>query len=145
MTRGQISAILHRLAGEPALRGSSFSDVPSSAYYGEAVAWAVRRGIVEGYPDGTFRPDLPVSRQQLAAILWRYARLEGADSGRRSSLRAYRDAGEAGGYAEEPLRWALAEGILQGTKDGYLQPQGRSARGQGAVLLVGFQALLERA
>jgi len=145
VTRGQIAAILHRLAGEPALRGFSFSDVPSSAYYGVAVAWAARRGIVEGYPDGTFRPDLPVSRQQLAAILWRYARLEGADSGRRSSLRAYRDAGEAGGYAEEPLRWALAEGILQGTKDGYLQPQGRAARGQAAVLLERFQALLERA
>ncbi|WP_300637221.1 glycosyl hydrolase family 18 protein [uncultured Oscillibacter sp.] len=143
VTRGQTAAILHRLAGEPVVRGSSFSDVSTSAYYGGAVAWAARRGIVEGFPDGTFRPDLPVSRQQLAAILWRYAKLEQADSGARAALQGFPDAGEVGGYAREPMRWALAEGILQGTKDGTLQPQGRAARGQAAVLLERFQSLLE--
>lgn len=145
VTRGQITAILHRLAGEPQVRGSSFSDVPASAYYAGAVAWAARRGVVEGFSDGTFRPDLPVSRQQLAAVLWRYAKLERADSGARASLRGYSDAGDVGGYAEEAMRWALAEGILQGTKDGTLQPQGRAARGQAAVLLERFQRLLEQA
>lgn len=143
VTRGQIAAILHRLAGEPAARGSSFSDVSASAYYGEAVAWAARQGVVEGFYDGTFRPDLPVSRQQLAAILWRYAGLEGADSGARASLRGYRDAGEVSGYAREAMSWALAEGILQGTRDQTLQPQGRAARGQAAVLLERFQKLLQ--
>ncbi len=143
VTRGQIAAILHRLAGEPVVRGSSFSDVPASAYYGGAVAWAARRGIVEGFSDGTFRPDLPVSRQQLAVILWRYAGLEKADSGARASLRGFPDAGEVGGYAREAMGWALAEGILQGTGDGTLQPQGRAARGQTAVLLERFQKLLE--
>lgn len=144
VTRGQAAAILHRLAGEPEVRGSSFSDVPASAYYAEAVAWAARRNIVEGFSDGTFRPDLPVSRQQLAAILWRYARLEQADSGARASLRSFSDAGEVGGYAREAMSWALAEGILQGARDGTLQPQGRAARGQAAVLLERFQALLEK-
>ena len=144
VSRQQIAAILHRLAGEPSLRGSSFSDVPSSAYYGEAVAWAVRRGIVEGYPDGTFRPDLPVSRQQLVSILWRYAKLERADRGSRASLRGFPDAGDVADYAGEAMSWALAEGILQGTKEGRLQPQGRAARGQTAVLLERFQTLLER-
>ena len=144
VTRGQAAAILHRLAGEPEVRGSSFSDVPASAYYAEAVAWAARRNIVEGFSDGTFRPDLPVSRQQLAAILWRYARLEKADSGARASLRGFSDAGEVGGYAREAMSWALAEGILQGARDGTLQPQGRAARGQAAVLLERFQALLEK-
>ena len=143
VTRGQIAAILHRLAGEPVVRGSSFSDVPASAYYGGAVAWAARRGIVEGFSDGTFRPDLPVSRQQLAVILWRYAGLEKADSGARASLQGFPDAGEVGGYAREAMGWALAEGILQGTGDGTLQPQGRAARGQTAVLLERFQKLLE--
>ncbi len=142
VTRGQVAAILHRLAGEPEVRGSSFSDVPASAYYAGAVAWAARRNIVEGFYDGTFRPDLPVSRQQLAAILWRYAKLERADSGARASLRGFSDAGEVGGYAQEAMSWALAEGILQGTKEGTLQPQGRAARGQAAVLLERFQALL---
>lgn len=145
VTRGQVAAILHRLAGEPEVRGSSFSDVPASAYYAGAVAWAARRNIVEGFYDGTFRPDLPVSRQQLAAILWRYAKLEKADSGARASLRGFPDAGEVGGYAGEAMSWALAEGILQGTKEGTLQPQGRAARGQAAVLLERFQALLEGA
>lgn len=143
VTRGQTVAILHRLAGEPRVRGSSFSDVPASAYYAGAVAWAARRGLVEGFDDGTFRPDLPVSRQQLAAVLWRYAKLEGADSGARASLRGFPDAGEVSGYAREAMGWALAEGVLQGTGDGTLQPRGRAARGQAAVLLERFQALLE--
>ena len=113
------------------------------AYYSEAVAWTARQGVAEGFPDGTFRPDLPVSRQQLAVILWRYAGLEKADSGARASLRGWRDAGEVGGYAREAMSWALAESILQGTKDGTLQPQGRAARGQTAVLLERFRGLLD--
>lgn len=144
VTRGQITAILHRLAGKPEVRGSSFSDVPDSAYYSGAVAWAARRGVVEGFYDGTFRPDLPVSRQQLASILWRYAKLERADRGSRASLRGFPDAGDMADYAGEAMSWALAEGILQGTKEGRLQPQGRAARGQTAVLLERFQTLLER-
>ena len=144
VTRGQIAAILHRLAGEPAVRGSSFSDVADGAYYSEAVAWTARQGVAEGFPDGTFRPDLPVSRQQLAVILWRYAGLEKADSGARASLQGFPDAGEVGGYAREAMGWALAEGILRGTGDGKLQPQGRAARGQTAVLLERFQNLLEQ-
>lgn len=145
VTRGQITAILYRLAGEPAARNAPFSDVPASAYYSKAVAWAAENGIVEGFYDGTFRPDLPVSRQQLAAFLWRYANMERADSGNRAPLRGWLDAGEVSGYAEEPMSWALAEGILQGTKDGTLQPQGRAARGQAAVLLERFQKLLKSA
>ena len=143
VTRGQIAAILHRLAGTPAARGGAFSDVPAAAYYSEAVAWAAGQGVVEGYYDGTFRPDLPVSRQQLAAIFWRYAKMEGADKGGRAALRGYRDAGDVSGYAREAMSWALSEGILQGTRDGTLQPQGRAARGQTAVLLERFQALLK--
>ncbi len=142
VTRGQIAAILHRLAGEPMVHGSSFSDVPASAYYGVAVAWAARRGIVEGFYDGSFRPDLPVSRQQLAAILWRYARMENADGGNRADLRGFRDAEDVSAYAREAMGWALAEGILQGTGEGTLQPQGRAARGQTAVLLERFQKRL---
>lgn len=144
VTRGQIAAILHRLAGEPAVRGSSFSDVADGAYYSEAVAWAARQGVAEGFPDGTFRPDLPVSRQQLAAILWRYAKLEQADSGNRAALQGFPDAGDVSSYAREAMGWALAEGILRGTGDGKFQPQGRAARGQTAVLLERFQNLLEQ-
>lgn len=145
VTRGQTAAILHRLAGEPPAGGSSFRDVPASAYYSQAVAWAARQGIVEGFSDGTFRPGQPVSRQQLAAILWRYAKLAGADSGGRASLGGYRDAGDVSAYAREPMSWALQAGILQGTKEGDLLPQGRATRGQTAVLLERFCKLLEDA
>ncbi len=144
VTRGQTAAILHRLAGGTGEGRSSFTDVPPASYCAQAVAWAADEGIVEGYPDGTFHPDRPVSRQQLAAILWRYARLAGADSGRRTSLRGYRDAGDVSAYAQEPLRWALAEGILQGTADGRLNPGGSATRAQTAVILSRFRALLEK-
>lgn len=143
VTRGQIVAILYRLAGGPAVYSSSFSDVPSSAYYAKAVAWAARRGVAEGFSDGTFRPDLPVSRQQLAVILWRYAKLVRSDSGKRASLEGCRDAGTVSGYAVEPLSWALAEGILQGTAEGDLLPQGQATRGQTAVLLERFIKLID--
>ena len=143
VTRGQAAAILYRLAGEPAVYGSSFRDVSAQAYYAQAVGWAARRGIVEGFADGTFRPDLPVTRQQLAAFLFRYARLEGADAGERASLRGYQDAAAVSSYAREPMSWALRAGILQGTAGGELLPHGRAARGQTAVLLQRFSALLE--
>lgn len=139
VTRGQITAILHRLAGSPSGGDTRFSDVSPASYCAQAVAWAAESGIVEGFADGTFRPGQPVSRQQLAAILWRYARLTGADSGRRTSLRGYRDAGSVAAYAREPLRWALAEGILRGTADGRLNPGGSATRAQTAVILSRFR------
>lgn len=145
VTRGQITAILHRLSGAPAASHIPFSDVSASDYYGEAAAWAAEQGVVGGFPDGTFRPNLPVSRQQLAAILWRYALLEQADSGKRASLEDYQDTGEISGYAMEPLSWALAEGILGGTKEKRLLPQGSASRAQTAVILDRFSALLETA
>ena len=142
VTRGQIAAILYRLADSPSVYGSSFSDVSPSAYYSRAIAWAARRGIVEGYSDGTFRPDQPVSRQQRAAILHRYAKLNRIDSGKRTPLEGFGDAASVSTYARESLSWALAEGILQGTKQGNLQPHGKAARGQTAVLLDRFCQLL---
>ena len=142
VTRGQIAAILYRQADSPSVYGSSFSDVSPSAYYSRAIAWAARRGIVEGYSDGTFRPDQPVSRQQLAAILHRYAKLNRIDSGKRTPLEGFGDAASVSTYARESLSWALAEGILQGTKQGDLQPHGKAARGQTAVLLDRFCQLL---
>jgi len=138
VTRGQAAAILYRLAGEPAVHGAPFSDVPASYYCAEAAAWAAKQGVAEGFSDGTFRPGLPVTRQELAAMLWRYARLNRTDSGKRAPLEGFRDAGEAGAYAVEPLRWALAEGILQGTAEGDLLPRGQVSRGQAAVFLDRF-------
>lgn len=141
VTRGQIAAILHRLAGSPSGGTAGFSDVSPTSYCARAVAWAAERGVVEGFADGTFRPDQPVSRQQLAAILWRYADACGLASGRRASLRSFPDAEEVSGYAYEPLRWALAEKLLQGTAAGRLEPHGSATRAQTAVILSRFLAL----
>ena len=143
VTRGQTAAILYRLSGSPAVYGSSFNDVPPSSYYSRAIAWASRRGVVEGYADGTFRPDAPVTRQQLAAILHRYAKLHRADSGERVPLETYRDAETVSPYARDALSWALAEGILQGTKQGDLQPHSQATRAQTAVLLDRFIEILD--
>lgn len=142
LTRGQTAAILHRMAGEPAASGVSFSDVSASAYYAQAASWARQAGIVQGYADGTFRPNLPVSRQQLAAFLWRYAAWKGADTGRRASLQGYADAARVSAYAEEPLAWALAAGVLQGKAGNLLDPAGPATRAQTAVMLSRFLALM---
>ena len=144
LTRGQTAAILHRMAGEPAAGRSSFSDVGPSAYYAQAAAWAQREGIVQGYADGTFRPNQAVSRQQLAAFLWRYAVWAGADDGRRANLQGYVDAAQVGAYAREPLSWALAAGIVQGKAGGRLDPTGPATRAQTAVMLSRFRAILEK-
>lgn len=90
VSRGMAAAILYRLAGEPAAPEIPFSDVTAADYYGAAVAWAAESGVVTGYADGTFRPQLPVSRQQLAALLWRYADWADIDLVRPADLTGYR-------------------------------------------------------
>ena len=143
VSRGMAAAILHRLAGEPEAAGTPFSDVSNSDYYAAAAAWAAERGIVTGYADGTFRPHLPVSRQQLAALLWRYADWADADLARPADLAGYRDAHDVAAYAVEPLGWAVRAGLIQGTAAGDLLPQGGALRGQTAVILCRFLELLE--
>ena len=138
VTRGQLSAILHRIAGRPSASGTPFTDIAPDAYCAEAAAWAEERGILQGYADGTFRPNQPVSRQQFAAALHRYAAGEGWDNGRRASLRGFPDEGQVSDYAREPLRWALGAGIMQGRSDGRLDPNGSATRAQTAVLLCRF-------
>ena len=139
VTRGQITAILHRLAGAPSAAGTPFSDVAAGSYCAQATAWASEQGIVQGYADGSFRPNLPISRQQLAALLFRYAERQGLDSGRRASLRRFPDQNDVSAYAREALRWALGTGVLQGRADGRLDPGGSATRAQTAVLLCRFR------
>ena len=107
-----------------------------------AASWAAEAGIVTGYADGTFRPHLPVSRQQLAAMLWRYAGWAEIAMARPADLSGYRDAHRVSAYAVEPLGWAVKAGLLQGTAEGDLLPQGGTLRGQTAVILWRFSELL---
>ena len=136
-TRGMLVTILYRLENEPrCFGGVTFPDVMPGAYYEKAVIWASQNGIVSGYADGTFRPDESVTREQLAAILYRYTRYRGLDvsAGETASLTGYADVHAISDYALPAMRWACAAGILQGS-NGRLQPTGLATRAQLAAML----------
>lgn len=144
-TRGQLAAILYRCAGEPAsAHRAEFRDVAADAYYRDAVDWAAERGIVSGYADGRFDPNRPVTREQLAAFLFRYAGAQGmtaaADAG---ALGDFTDRGAVSAYAVEPLSWAVEQGLVKGNTDGRLNPQGQATRAQIAVILTHFHKAAE--
>ena len=136
-TRGMLVTILYRMENEPRCFGSAaFSDVKPGTYYEKAVVWASQNNIVSGYTDGTFRPDAPVTREQLASILYRYTRYRGQDvsAAGTTSLTGYGDAQTVSNYALPAMRWACGTGILQGA-NGKLNPSGLATRAQLAAML----------
>ena len=136
-TRGMLVTILYRMENEPRCFGSAaFSDVKPGAYYEKAVVWASQNNIVSGYTDGTFRPDAPVTREQLASILYRYTLYRGQDvsAGETTSLTGYGDAQTVSNYALPAMRWACGTGFLQGA-NGKLNPSGLATRAQLAAML----------
>ena len=137
-TRGQIVAILYRLEGAPAVGPAPFRDVRPDAYYASAVSWASQNGIVNGYGDNTFRPDSLITREQLAAFLYRFASRKGRDVSALADLSAFADAGQIASYAVTPLRWACAAGLVNGAGAGVLSPGGTAPRAQAAVILTRF-------
>lgn len=136
--RSEVVSILYRAAGSPTVSWEpGFSDVAPSAWYGDAVAWAAVNGIVEGYSDGTFRPDAPVTRAQLAVLFYRFAGSGKADP---ASLDTFPDGTSVPAWAKQGLAWAVTNGIVNGSRiDGkdYLQPRNSATRAQ-------FVAILER-
>ena len=140
-TRAQLVTILHRLAGEPEPGGDSgFSDVETGTWYTDAVAWAAQNGIVNGVSDTEFAPGDDITREQLAAILYRYAAYQGYDVSQRADLSGFGDASSISGYAQEALSWAHAQGLVLGFEDGSLRPQGTASRAQIAAVLMRFLA-----
>ncbi|MCI8849839.1 MAG: S-layer homology domain-containing protein, partial [Oscillibacter sp.] len=101
-------------------------------------AWASANGIVNGYSDGTFRPNNPITREQMAAFLYRYAGYKGRDISARADLNGYLDAAQIAGYAVEPIQWANAQGLINGTSSTTLSPTGNATRAQVAVILTRF-------
>lgn len=136
-TRGMIVTILYRLEGEPPVSGNPFADVEDAAYYAHAISWAAENGIVEGYGNGLFGPDDHITREQLAAILYRYADFKGIDisAGEGVDLTAYTDFGEISDYAQSALRWMVGSGLCEGKGDGVLDPQGYATRAEAAAVL----------
>ena len=137
-TRGMIVTILYRLENEPAAGTSSFADVASGAYYAKAVAWAAENGVVTGTTATTFAPDAPITREQMAAILYRYATLKGYDVSQKADLSGYTDAGTISAYASDAMAWANAQGLITGVTNTTLAPKSSATRAQVATILMRF-------
>ena len=136
-TRGMIVTILYRLENEPAVSGgSAFTDVESGAWYANAVAWAAANDIVNGTSATTFAPNSPITREQMAAILYRYAAYKGYDVSQKADLSGYTDAASISGYAKDALAWANAQKLITGVTDTTLNPQGSATRAQVATILM---------
>ncbi len=138
-TRGMIVAILYRLEKEPAVdNGAGFADVAAGKYYADAVAWASANDIVTGYSEEKFGPDDAITREQLAAILYRYAQYKNIDVTATADLSGYADAAQISAYAETAMKWANGEGLITGVTDTMLKPAGNATRAQAATILMRF-------
>ena len=138
MTRAMLVTVLYRLEGEPAVNGrSGFVDVTRNSYYEDAVTWAADNDIVNGTGNLTFSPNANVTREQMAAILYRYAQYKRYHISASASLTGFSDAASVSTYAKTPLSWAVAEGLVKGT-DGRLLPKGSATRAQVAAILHRF-------
>ena len=138
MTRAMLVTVLYRLEGETTVTGrSSFTDVRSGAYYEKSVIWAAANGIVTGTDSTSFSPDAKVTREQLAAILYRYAQYRKLDTDASAKLNSFTDADSVSAYASEALGWAVSEGLINGAS-GKLMPKGDATRAQVAAILHRF-------
>ena len=136
LTRAMIVKILYRIEGEPAgHRSSDFNDVESGRWYTGAVAWAAEKEIVKGYGNGKFGPNDPVTREQLAAILYRYTQYKGWSTTTASgNLDGFKDAASVSSYAVDAMNWAVDEGLLKGANN-KLSPKSNATRAQVAAII----------
>ena len=139
-TRGMVVTVLYRLENQPSTSAASFTDVASGAYYANAVAWANANGIVSGYGSGKFGPNDKVPREQLAAILYRYAQYKKYDVsvGEDTNILSYDDAQSISSYAIPAIQWACGAGVVTGKSGSKLDPKGNATRAEVAAMLMRF-------
>ena len=141
-TRAMLVTILYRLEGSPSMEdeiwGYPYADVEAQSWYGTAVYWARLHGIVKGYSDELFGPGDVITREQMAVILYRYAQYKGYDVSARGDLGKYTDGDQTSSWALEAVRWANAAGLINGTDNAALLPQGSATRAQAAAILTRF-------
>ncbi len=140
MTRAMLVTVLWRYADKLIEGENNFADVPNGQWYSEAVTWAAHHGVVAGVGAGLFNPDGKITREQMAAILYRYAEKVGIDTSKRAPL-DFPDANKTSSYAREAMQWAVAEGLISGTRINgklYLDPSGNATRAQVASILMRF-------
>ena len=133
LSRAMVAQILYNVEGKPAGGVSMFTDLEAGYWYVDAVNWAAAEGIVSGYPDGTFRPEQAVTRQELALILYKYAESKGYDVSVKGDLSAFVDGAKTADWALEAVQWAVGTKLLQGYS-GMLNPTGTATRAEVAQL-----------
>ena len=138
-TRGMMATILWRMEGSPAPKGGNgFSDVDAGKWYADAITWTSENGIFAGYGKDKFGPDDPITREQLAAIFYRYADYKGYGTSVKGNLSKFKDADKISDYAETAMQWAVGSGLIKGRDDGSLDPQGTATRAEIAAMLHRF-------
>ena len=144
-TRAMMVTMLYRAAGKPASTGTvSFKDVPANAWFAKAVEWAASNGLVNGYSKDTFAPNDPITREQMATLLFRYAAYRHDDVKARASLSSFEDADRISSWAVPAFRWADASGLICGLTDHMLDLRADSTRAQVAELMMRFETDMER-
>ncbi len=144
MTRAMLIATLYRYAGSPEVDGkSSFGDVLETQWYTDAVVWAESQGIIQGYGNGLFGTHDRVTRQELATILYRFTTKRGANVSAAAELASYSDAAEVAEWAEAAMKWAVAEGIVEGRSETELVPRASACRAEAATMLMRYAGLGE--
>lgn len=144
VTRAMMVTILWRMEGRPVVNyAMSFEDVAEGAWYTEAVRWAAANGIVNGVSETRFAPNDPITREQMAAILYRYAKYCGIDVsvGEDTNILSYKDFDEISEYAIPAFQWACGAGVMSGRADGFLQPKAGATRAEVAQLIMNFLKL----
>ena len=138
-TRGMIVTVLYRMENQPNVTiDNSFKDVKSTDYYGNAIYWAKQNNIVSGYNSTTFAPNDNITREQMAAILYRYAAYKGYSVDKTSDLSNFNDTSNISNYALTPIKWAVSSGLISGMGDGTISPLGNASRAQIATILMRF-------
>ena len=138
-TRGMMATILWRMEGSPAPKGkNSFTDVEAGKWYADAITWTAENGIFAGYGKDKFGPDDPITREQLAAIFYRYADYKGYDLTVKGDLDKFKDADKITDYAKTAMQWAVGSGLVKGKSGNLLDPQGTATRAEIAAMLHRF-------
>ena len=141
LTRAMLVTILYRVEGSPRLESDSkFSDVVLSDWYGAPVIWASENGIVNGVTETEFAPNANITREQIAAIMYRYAKAKGYDvsAGENTNILSYEDADKISSYAVEALQYTAGSGIMKGKTESTLNPLDNATRAEAATVVMRF-------
>ncbi len=145
MNRAMLVTVLHRMEQEPKAKSPAFSDVDRASWFASAVGWAAEEGVADGYPDGRFCPEAPMTREQLAALLYRYAALKQMTSTATGNLSQFADRRQVSPWATEAMKWAVGKNLISGKGNGILDPQGTATRAEVATILMRFFHLFSEA